>query len=202
MSTEEQAEEGYGLAAQRAAIHEAAEQRGWTVVGIVEERISGRTVGPHLTNLLIGMDGHAADALVVAKLDRLTRSIVNGGSIIERARHKGWALVALDLGMDTSTPVGELMTNILLSFAQHERRIIGQRTKEGLAVARAQGVRLGRPPTLPAEVVDRILSARSSGASFQAVADDLNAAGVATAHGGLEWRKSSVRAVYLSATRP
>lgn len=68
---------------------------------------------------------------------------------MERARKSRWALVALDIGVDTTTPAGEMMANVLAVFAQFERRLIGQRTREALAVKRLQGVRLGRRPSLP-----------------------------------------------------
>src|SRR5436853_2491569 len=103
---------------------------------------------------------------------------------MDQARRQGWALIALDLGVDTSTPAGEMMANVLATFAQFERRLIGQRTKDALAVKRAQGVRLGRPPSLPENVRALIRFSRGSGKTLQAIADDLNANGIPTAHGG------------------
>ncbi len=75
---------------------------------------------------------------------------------MEDARKEGWALVILDLGVDTTTPSGEMIANVMATFAQFERRLIGQRTKDALAVKKRQGVRLGRPPSLSADVVKRI----------------------------------------------
>ncbi len=86
-----------------------------------------------------------ADVLLVAKLDRLTRSLRDFGELAERARKRRWALVCLDLGVDTTTPAGELVAGVVASTAQYERRLIGQRTREALAARRAAGVRLGRP---------------------------------------------------------
>src|SRR5437870_13276846 len=97
---------------------------------------------------------------------------------MERSRREGWSLVALDLGVDTSTPSGEMMANVLATFAQFERRLISQRTKEALAQKRAQGVRLGRPPSLPRQVERRILRERDAGRTFAAIAERLNASGV------------------------
>jgi DNA invertase Pin-like site-specific DNA recombinase len=114
---------------------------------------------------------------------------------MERGRRKGWALVALDLGVDTSTPSGEMLANVLAVFAQFERRLIGQRTREALAVKRSQGVRLGRPATMPARVVARIQRERSTGSSLSAIARSLNEKGVPTAQGGACWYASTVRAV-------
>lgn len=60
-----------------------------------------------------------------------------------------------DVAVDTTTPQGAAMAQVLAVFAELERRLIGQRTSDALAVRKAQGVRLGRPPVLPAEVVSR-----------------------------------------------
>ena len=64
--------------------------------------------------------------------------------LMAKATSEHWALVALDVAVDTSTPSGEAMANMLATFAQFERRLISQRTKEALAVKCASGVRLGR----------------------------------------------------------
>jgi len=118
--------------------------------------------------------------------------------LMVRARAGGWNLVAVDLGIDLATAAGEFMANVMASAAQWERRIIGQRTKDALAIRRAQGVRLGRPPLLPAEVVARVLAARRSGAGWSAIARDLDADGVPTAQAGVRWYPATVRAVYFA----
>jgi len=87
-------------------------------------------------------------------------------ALMERGRRGGWALVALDVGVDTTTPSGEMMANVLAVFAQFERRLIGQRTREALAVKRSQGVRLGRPPTLSDTTLRRIARQRARGGTL------------------------------------
>ena len=67
-------------------------------------------------------------------------------ALMATAQKQGWALVALDCAVDTTTPAGEAMANVLATFAQFERRLISQRTKDALAAKKAQGVRLGSPP--------------------------------------------------------
>jgi DNA invertase Pin-like site-specific DNA recombinase len=101
----------------------------------------------------------------VAKLDRLGRSIVDFARLLEAARKKGFNIAALDLGPDLSTPQGELVANVIASVAQWERRMVGQRTREALAVRRAQGIRLGRPPTLDPLVAKRIRASGPAGAA-------------------------------------
>jgi DNA invertase Pin-like site-specific DNA recombinase len=90
---------------------------------------------------------------VVAKLDRLSRSLLDFANLMAAARTEGWALVALDLGVDMTTPAGEMIANVLASLAQFERRLIGQRKREGLAAKRSAGVRLARPRNIGADVV-------------------------------------------------
>lgn len=88
------------------------------------------------------------------------------------------------------------MVNAMGSAAQWERRIISQRTKDALAVRRAQGVRLGRPSTLSAALVERIVRENSDGASLSAIARRLTEESVPTAHGGTWW-PATVRKVLL-----
>jgi hypothetical protein len=76
-------------------------------------------------------------------------------------------------------------------------RLIGQRTKEALAVNQRSGVRLGRLPTVPPSVVRRIQRLRGRGLSLRAIAERLNHAGVPTAQGGKEWCAATVRHVLL-----
>jgi len=92
-----------------------------------------------------------------------------------------------------TTPAGEAMANMLATFAQFERRLISQRTKEALAVKKAQGVRIGRPAVMPRAVVSRMRRERAKGLSYRAIADRLNADGVPTAQGGLRWYPGTVR---------
>jgi len=143
----------------------------------------------------VEVDRGEADVLVSAKLDRVSRSVADFARLLERANSRGWRLVLLDLGVDTSTPAGEFVANTIANSAQYEGRLIGQRTREGLAAKRAAGVRLGRPSVLPREVVDRIVRERGTGATLRAIAEGLTAEGVRTARGGTSWSTSSVQAV-------
>jgi DNA invertase Pin-like site-specific DNA recombinase len=82
---------------------------------------------------------------MASKLDCISRSVTDFAKLLERANTRGWRLVLLDLGVDTSTPAGEFVANTIANSAQYERRLIGQRTREALAAKKAAGVRLGRP---------------------------------------------------------
>jgi DNA invertase Pin-like site-specific DNA recombinase len=197
VSTEEQAESRAGMKAQKAGIAREARARGWDLVRIVEDAgFSAKDLRrPGIIEALGAVEAHEADALVVAKLDRLSRSLLDFATLMERARRKGWALVALDLGVDTTTPAGEMVANVMATFAQFERRLIGQRTRDALEVKRSEGVVLGRPRALPRPVRSRIKRMRRQGATFATIADRLTADRVPTAHGGKRWYPSTVRAV-------
>ena len=199
VSTDEQAASGAGLDAQRIAIEAEAQRRGWTVVGWhADEGISGGKGVEHRPGLAAAIEavesGRAA-GLLAAKLDRVSRSVLDTASLMEQARRGGWELVTCDLAIDTSTPAGEATASMMAVFSQLERRLISQRTREALAVKKAQGVRLGRPSALPREVVARIVAAKAGGASLRSIAAELTADAVPTAQGGAKWHASTVKAV-------
>ena len=152
VSTEEQADSGAGLEVQRAAITAEAERRGFELLAIHEDAgASGKALSgrPGLAHALAAVDQGEADALIVAKLDRLSRSLLDFSELMARSRRRGWALVALDLQVDTTTPAGEMLASILAVFAQFERRLIGQRTREALAVKRSRASNSGDPAPCP-----------------------------------------------------
>lgn len=198
VSTAEQADSHAGLDAQRAAIEAEVDRRGWQLVTIVaDEGASGSTTKhrPALEAAIGLCETGGADALCVAKLDRLSRSLPDFGAMLERSRSKGWALVALDLGVDTTTDAGELVANVMMSVAQWERRVISTRTKDGLAAKRAQGVRLGRPSQLDPRTARRIRKHRDAGLSLRQIAERLNDDAIPTGQGGSRWYASTVRSV-------
>jgi DNA invertase Pin-like site-specific DNA recombinase len=201
VSTEEQADSRAGLEAQRAAILRECKRRGWELVEVVEDAgYSAKDLRrPGVQAALEALEHGDVRALVVAKLDRLSRSMLDFTAVMARAQKQGWALVALDCAVDTTTPAGEAMANVLATFAQFERRLISQRTKEALAIKRAQGVRLGRPRTMPTGVRHRIERERSKGKSLTAIAEGLNRDGVPTSHGGKRWHASTIRAALKDA---
>jgi DNA invertase Pin-like site-specific DNA recombinase len=200
VSTEEQVSSGAGLAAQEAALLAEAARRSWQVVRTVTDAAaSGKTMSgrPALAEALRMVASGEADALAVARLDRLSRSVLDFATLLDRSQREGWSLVALDMAVDTTTAAGEAMAHIVATFAQMERRLIGERTRAALATKRAAGVRLGRPRTLPLDVVRRIVRERAEASTLQAIANGLRRDGVPTAHGG-QWRPGTVAAVLRS----
>lgn len=200
VSTDEENDSGLGLEAQRATIEGEAARRGWDLVRIYTDTASGRSLArrPGLEQALGGLEAGQAAALVVSKLDRLSRSTKDFATLMERAQRKGWAPVVLDLGVDATTPAGELVASVMVSVAQWERRAIGERTKEALAAKRAQGAKLGRPRQLPDLVRKQIARMRAEGLSLRTIADVLDDEGIATAQGGARWYASTVRKVLSS----
>jgi DNA invertase Pin-like site-specific DNA recombinase len=131
------------------------------------------------------------ERIVVAKLDRLSRSLVDFASLLADAKRQSYNVVALDLGVDLSTPAGEFLASVMASAAQWERRIIGQRTKDALAVRGAQGVRLRRPREMSSEAVERIRELRATGMTVAAIARQLEAEQLPTPRGG-RWESHRV----------
>lgn len=202
VSTTEQHQTGAGLPAQLEQLQAVATLRGWDLEMVTEaDGASGSSLRgrPELVAVLERLDRFGG-GLVVTKLDRLTRSVRDFASILERSRRHGWELVVLDIGVDTSTPSGELVATMLASVAQWERRMIGERTRAGMAQRKREGVHCGRRSALPVAVVRRICREREKGATMQAIADRLNAEGVPTATTGAKWYASTVRRVLTSST--
>jgi DNA invertase Pin-like site-specific DNA recombinase len=201
VSTDEQGRSGIGLMAQRESIEAECERRGWDVIEVVEDSgYSAKNLRrPGIARALELLSGGEADGLVVSKLDRLSRSMIDFTATMAAAQKQGWAIVALDAPVDTTTPAGEAMANVLATFAQFERRMIGQRVKETHAVQRARGRRMGRKRQTPDVLMARIVNEREGGATLQEIADRLNAEIVPTVRGGRCWYSATVAAVLRSA---
>ena len=198
VSTDEQADSGLGLTAQYRTVSQALTARGWTEVLVsTDEGVSGAVAPdarPALAEALGLLAAGEADALVVAKLDRVTRSVADLCELLDRSAREGWALVALDLGIDTTTPMGRAMAQMGGVFAELERELIAQRTRDALAALKASGRRLGRPVEQAQAVRDRIAAEHVQGRSLRSIAADLNAEAVPTARGG-HWHASTIRRV-------
>lgn len=212
VSTDEQAREGLSLAAQTARIRAHCVAQGLTLSEVVVDAgVSGKSLErPHLQALLARIQGGEVGAVVIYRLDRLTRRTRDLLELVEDVfRRHGVELVSLSEQLDTRTPAGVLTLTLLGALAQMERELIGDRTRLALAEKRARGDRLGglplglqtTAPGTPAataaaelEVVRQILGRRADGATFRAIAGELARAGRRTKRGG-RWHASTVRAV-------
>jgi DNA invertase Pin-like site-specific DNA recombinase len=209
VSTEEQGDNGASLEAQEHAIRQECERRGWRLVGMYQDIASGKTTarrpGLHAALERLETRGGARkpEAVVVSRLDRLTRSVADGGRLFERAKARGWGIVALDLGVDTTTPAGELVANVMVAVGQWERRVIAERTREALAQRKREGVRLGRPRATeqtarPEErarlerALPRLRELRAQGLSLRKIAAAMNEEGIPGVQGG-RWHDRTVR---------
>ncbi len=126
----------------------------------------------------------AGDTLIVTKLDRLARSVTDLGNIVKRLEAKQVALRILAIGLDTSTPTGKLMLNLLGSIAQFEREIMLERQREGIAKAKGEGRYKGRAPTARAKQAD-VLRLAGEGMTREAIAAQLEI-GVASVYRALK----------------
>lgn len=152
-STEDQI---HGIEAQRTVLGEYSVDE-WVVEHASGKSIDGR---PAFTALLARVA--EGDTIVVTKLDRLARSVVDALTIFDQVGKVGCALIIHDLKVDTSTPTGRFMLTMLSAVAELERGFIADRTKAGLQAARESGVRLGRKPTVSH---DQIVEMHNNGMS-------------------------------------
>jgi DNA invertase Pin-like site-specific DNA recombinase len=126
----------------------------------------------------------AGDTFVVTKIDRLARSVADLCAIVKRIEAKGAALRILAINLDTATPTGKLMLNVIGSVAQFEREIMLERQREGIAKAAAEGKYKGRAPTARAKA-SQVKALASEGVTREAIAKQLGI-GVASVYRALK----------------
>jgi DNA invertase Pin-like site-specific DNA recombinase len=126
----------------------------------------------------------AGDTFVVTKIDRLARSVADLCAIVKRIEAKGAALRILAINLDTATPTGKLMLNVLGSVAEFEREMMLERQREGIAKAAAAGKYKGRKPTARAKA-SQVKALASEGVTREAIAKQLGI-GVASVYRALK----------------
>jgi site-specific DNA recombinase len=129
-----QATDGVSLDVQAQKIHAYALVKDWTVADVIrDEGVSAKHLKrPGLERLLARVKAGEVGAIIVHKLDRLTRNVKDLNSLVELFEKKGVALVSLQESLDATTATGRLMMNLLASVSQWEREVIGERTREAL----------------------------------------------------------------------
>jgi DNA invertase Pin-like site-specific DNA recombinase len=215
VSTEGQADSGVSLDAQRAKLTAYAFVQDLDIVAIIDDPgVSAKTLDrPGIKRALAMLDAGEADALLVVKLDRLTRSVRDLGDLVERYFSSRFALLSVADSIDTRSAAGRLVLNVLASVAQWEREATAERTREALVQVRAEGVRLGgealgwrrgeagadgrrtvAEDASEARTVERIHVLRAEGLSLREIAATLTDEGYRTKRGG-EWASETVRKV-------
>jgi DNA invertase Pin-like site-specific DNA recombinase len=133
---------------QRRELKAAAERHGWTVVAVHEDAgisgAKGRDLRPGLDALMKGVARREFDMVTAWSVDRLGRSLTDLLDVLKELHAKGVDLYLHQQGLDTSTPGGRAMFQMMGVFAEFEREIIRERVKAGLARARDEGIQLGR----------------------------------------------------------
>jgi DNA invertase Pin-like site-specific DNA recombinase len=171
VSTKEQSTE-----AQVAQLKAYCDARGWTDIAVFrDDGISGvRDNRPELDRLRQRMMVCEFTAVVVSKMDRLGRSL---GMILrfwDEADAAGIRVIVIDQGIDTSTPAGRLQRNMLAALAEFERELILERTRAGIARARALGKRFGAPRRIPESVGREVRARRERGESLRMISQGMN----------------------------
>jgi DNA invertase Pin-like site-specific DNA recombinase len=165
--------DGQTVENQRRELETAAERHGWHVVSTFsDEGVSGgkgRDQRPGLDKLLKGVARKEFDLIAAWSVDRLGRSLQDLVSFLGEVHAKGIDLYLHQQGIDTTTPAGKAMFQMMGVFAEFERAMIRERVNSGLARAKAQGKTLGRP-RVTSEMEQRVRAELSSGAGIIKVA--------------------------------
>jgi DNA invertase Pin-like site-specific DNA recombinase len=152
-------------------LREYAKRRGGGALEFVDKGVSGaKDRRPALDRMMEAVRRREVDAVVCVKLDRLARSVRHLTEMAAELEACGVALVVIDQAIDTSTPAGRLLFNVLGSIAEFERDLIRERVTAGLAAAKRRGQTLGRPKALDARGAARVRRLRDSGHSLRAIA--------------------------------
>ena len=208
VSTDKQAERGISLEAQAEKIRAMAVVHNAKLAEIiVDGGESAKSLNrPGMARLLAMVDAGEVQTVIIAKLDRLTRSVKDLCTLLERFERRGVALVSVAESLDTSSAAGRLVLNIMTAVSQWEREAIGERTRDAMRHKRSNGERVGNIPygyRLAADgrhleedpgeqtVLAEIRRFRREGATLRGIAAALNHRALQTRR-GTAWRLESV----------
>jgi len=136
------------------AMREYAAKRGWTIVAQMKEVGSGAAQRQRRSTLIAAARRREIDVVLVWRLDRWGRSVADLVSTLQELQHLGVGFVSLTEALDLTTPAGRAMAGLLAVFAEFEREILRERVRAGLAHARLNGKRLGRPPSAAHKAIE------------------------------------------------
>jgi site-specific DNA recombinase len=208
VSTDKQADRGVSLDAQSEKVRAMAVVQGAELVDvIVDAGESAKSLSrPGMARLLFLVDTGAVDTVIIAKLDRLTRSVKDLAELLERLTRRGVSLVSVAESLDTGSASGRLVLNIMVSVSQWEREAIGERTRDAMRHKKAKLEFVGNAPygfrqaadkrhvePEPGEqaILERIHRLRKTGKSLRKIADQLNRLKIRTRQGS-RWRHEYV----------
>ena len=208
VSTDKQADRGVSLDAQSEKVRAMAVVQGAELVDvIVDAGESAKSLSrPGMARLLFLVDTGAVDTVIIAKLDRLTRSVKDLAELLERLTRRGVSLVSVAESLDTGSASGRLVLNIMVSVSQWEREAIGERTRDAMRHQIARGFWVGNtrygyrqaadkrhvePEPGEQAILERIQRLRKSGKSLRGIADQLNRLKIRTRQGS-PWRHEYV----------
>ncbi|MCL5745157.1 MAG: recombinase family protein [Acidobacteria bacterium] len=204
VSTDKQADRGVSLEAQTEKVRAMAVVHGAELVEvIVDGGESAKSLNrPGMDRLISMVNSGAVDVVIVAKLDRLTRSVKDLAELLERFQRRGVSLVSVAESLDTASASGRLVLNIMTAVSQWEREAIGERTRDAMQFKRANGERVGAIPfgfrlaadgvhlehePAEREVLGHIRRMRAAGLALRRIAARLNEEGFSTRR-GTAWR--------------
>jgi len=147
VSTDKQAEQGVSLEAQAEKIRAMAVVHNAQLAEIIVDAESAKSLNrPGMARLLAMVDAGEVRTVIIAKLDRLTRSVKDLCTLLERFERRGVALVSVAESLDTSSAAGRLVLNIMTAVSQWEREAIAERTRDAMRHKRSNGERVGNIP--------------------------------------------------------
>ena len=213
VSTEDQASFGVSISAQEERILQYAGLYEIEIMEVIKDAgFSAKNMKrPGMRRVLGMMEKKEIEAVIVAKLDRLTRNIRDLADLVELANKKGIALISVGEHIDTGSAAGRMMVNMIGTISQWEREVIGERTAVALRFKRDSGKRYNREalygfrhsggqlvPCLEEQgIIDKIVSMHKSGFSYCRTARELNDSGEATRSGG-KWYAEQVKNVIVN----
>jgi site-specific DNA recombinase len=204
VSTDKQADHGVSLEAQQEKVRAMATVHGAELIDVVVDAgESAKSLDrPGMERVLAMVRAGAIDMVIVAKLDRLTRSVKDLAVLLELFQRRNVSLVSVAEALDTGSAAGRLFLNIMVSVSQWEREAIGERTRDAMRHKKANlqfignapyGYRLAEdrkhvePDAAEQAILRKILSARRCGKSLRVIALNLNRRGLKT-RSGSPWR--------------
>jgi DNA invertase Pin-like site-specific DNA recombinase len=176
------------------ALESLCARRGWDLAAWVYEARAAQTKRgrrPALAYALGRLSAGDISCLVVTEIGRLCPSVSQLPTVIAALDLAGARLVSLHPAIDTGTESGDAAMRVLSAISEHEGARAAERSRAGLAAARARGA---IEPAIEPRLRRTIERMRGAGMTLQAIADELNAAGVPTVRGGAMWRPSSIQA--------